>query len=151
MNWSWSTIILGLAPYLCPFSLLSWFQKHKGQPWTPLGSACFGVAIYGPWCDQNTKDMVEFSKLICFDHNFLPNAVINFIFRQVIYTFPNLSIDAHIGHNYGHIWWCHSGHSDILAVMERPFMAKKIGQPICLLKDCKNCRSPVEKLNWLLY
>ena len=64
-----------LAPYLCPFSLLSWFQKHKDQLWTHLGSACFGAAIYGPESAQNTKDMAKFSELICFDHNFLPNAV----------------------------------------------------------------------------
>ena len=58
-----------------------------------MGSASSGVAIYGPERAQNTKDMAKFSKLICFDHNFLPNAVINLIFQLVIYNFPNLSID----------------------------------------------------------
>ena len=49
-----------LAPYLYPFSLLSWFQKHKDQLWAHLGSAYPGVAIYGPERAQNTKDMAEF-------------------------------------------------------------------------------------------
>ena len=90
-----------LAPYLSPFSLLSWFQKDKDQLWTHLGKAYPRVAIYGPERAQNTKDMAEFVELICFDHNFLPNAEINLSFGQVSYTFPNLSIDTHIGHNYG--------------------------------------------------
>ena len=68
-----------------------------------MGSAYSGMAIYGPEGAQNTKDMAEFFELICVDHNFLPNAVSNLIFGQVIYTFLNLSIDTHIGHNYGHI------------------------------------------------
>ena len=89
-----------LSPYLCPFSLLSWFQKHKDQLWTHLGSAYPGVAIYGPERAQNTKDMAKFVELICFDHNFWPNAVINLICWQGIYTFPKLSVDTHIGHNY---------------------------------------------------
>ena len=55
-----------LAPYLCPFSLLSWFQKHKDQLWTHLGSAYPRVAIYGPEGTQNTKDMAKFSELVCF-------------------------------------------------------------------------------------
>ena len=92
-----------LARYLCPFSLLFWFQKHKDQLWTHLGSASSGGAIYGLERAQNTKDMAKFSELICFDHNFLPNAKINLIFQQMIYTFPNLSIDTHIGHNYSRI------------------------------------------------
>ena len=58
-----------------------------------MGSASSGVAIYGPERAQNTKDMAKFSKLICFDHNFLPNAVINLIFQLVIYNCPNLLID----------------------------------------------------------
>ena len=58
-----------------------------------MGSASSGVAIYGPEFAQNTKNMAKFSELICFDHNFLPNAVINLIFQQVIYNFLNLSID----------------------------------------------------------
>ena len=55
--------------------------------------------------------------------------VINLMFWQVIYTFPNLSIDTHIGHNYGRIWCCHSGHyghSAIMAVMAWPFMVKNM-------------------------
>ena len=59
-----------LALYLCPFSLLSWFQELKDQLRTHLGSASFGIDIYGPERAQNTKDMANFSKLICFDHNF---------------------------------------------------------------------------------
>ena len=58
-----------------------------------MGSASSGVAIYGPERAQNTKNMAKFFELICFDHNFLPNAVINLIFQLVIYNFPNLSID----------------------------------------------------------
>ena len=68
-----------------------------------MGSAYTGVAIYGPEGAQNTKDMAKFSELICFDHNFLTNAKINLIFQQMIYTFPNLSIDTQIGHNYSRI------------------------------------------------
>ena len=45
-----------------------------------MGSASSGVAIYGPERAQNTKDMAKFSELICFDLNFLTNAVINLIF-----------------------------------------------------------------------
>ena len=45
-----------------------------------MGSASSGVAIYGPERAQNTKDMAKFSEPICFDHKFLPNAVINLIF-----------------------------------------------------------------------
>ena len=44
-----------------------------------MGSASSGVAIYDPECAQNTKDMAKFSEPICFDHNVLPNAKINFI------------------------------------------------------------------------
>ena len=42
-----------------------------------MGSASSGVAIYGPERAQNIKDMPKISELICFDHNFLPNAEIN--------------------------------------------------------------------------
>ena len=118
-----------LAPYLCPFSLLSWFQKHKDQPLTPLGSACSGVAIYGPERAQNTKDMAEFSELICFDHNFLPIAVINVNFRQVIYNFPNLSIDILVDHILGHKWSCHYGHYGTIIYNHN------YGRYGCLLKD----------------
>ena len=45
-----------------------------------MGSAYPGVAIYGPERAQNTKDMANFSELICFDNNILLNAVINLIF-----------------------------------------------------------------------
>ena len=62
---------------MCPFPLLSWFQKHKDQPWTPLGSASSGVAIYGPERAQNTKDMAKFYEPICFGHNYLHNTVLN--------------------------------------------------------------------------
>ena len=88
-----SNLSFELAPYLCPFSLISWFQKHNDQLWTHLGSVYPGMAIYDPEYAQNTKDMANFSKPICFDHNFLPNAVIYLIFQLVIYNFPNLSID----------------------------------------------------------
>ena len=71
---------LELAPYLSPFSLLSWLQKHKDQLWAHRGSAYPRVAIYSPERAQNTKDMTDIFELICFDHNFLPNAVINLIF-----------------------------------------------------------------------
>ena len=67
-----------------------------------MGSASSGVAIYGPERAQNTKDMAKFSELICFDHNFLPNAVINLIFGQVIYNFSNLSIVILVDHILGH-------------------------------------------------
>ena len=52
-----------------------------------MGSASSGVAIYGPERAQNTKDMAKFPELICFDHNFLSNAVIKLIFPQVTYPF----------------------------------------------------------------
>ena len=75
------------------------------------------MAIYGPERAQNTKDMAEFSELICFDHNFLPIAVINVNFRQVIYNFPNLSIDILVDHILGHKWSCHNGHYSRMAIM----------------------------------
>ena len=45
-----------------------------------LSSLTTGVAIYDPKRAQNTNDMVNCSELICFDHNFIPNIVINLIF-----------------------------------------------------------------------
>ena len=99
-----------LAPYLCSMSFHSWFQKHKDQLWTHLGRACFGLAIYGPEPAQNTKDMANFSELICYEHNFLPNAVMNLIIWPVIYNFPNLSIDIMADHILGHKWSCPNGH-----------------------------------------
>ena len=37
-----------LAPYLIPFSLLSWFQKGKDELWAHMGSASSGGAIFRP-------------------------------------------------------------------------------------------------------
>ena len=50
------------------------------------------MAIYGLERAQNKKDMAEFSELICFDHNFLPNAVINLIFDMMVLIQLNLSL-----------------------------------------------------------
>ena len=61
--------------------------------------------------------MAEFSELICFDHNFLPNAVINVNFRQVIYNIPNLSIYILVDHILGHKWSYHNGHYSKMAIM----------------------------------
>ena len=83
------------------------------QPSTHPGSAYPGVAIYDPERSQNTKDMVNFSKLLCFDHNFLPNTVINFIFWPVTYNIPNLSKDTLVGHKRS----CHNGHYSRMAIM----------------------------------
>ena len=76
-----------------------------------------GVAIHSPERSQNTKDTAKFLELIYFDHNFLPNAVINLIFGQVIYTFPKLSIDILVDHILGHKWSCHNGHYSKMAIM----------------------------------
>ena len=62
------------------------------------------MAIYDPERAQNTKDMADFSELLCFDHNFLPNAVIILIFWPVIYNFLNRSIDIFVDHILGAIW-----------------------------------------------
>ena len=42
--------------------------------------------------------MAKFFELICFDHNFLPKAVTNFIFWLVIYNFPIISLDILVDH-----------------------------------------------------
>ena len=52
-----------------------------------------------------------------FDHNFLANAVINLIFGQEIYNFPNLSIDIFVDHILSHKWACHNGHYGRMAIM----------------------------------
>ena len=46
-----------LACKLFLFYYFHWLQKYKDELWGPLGSASFGVAIFGQKYDKNTKEM----------------------------------------------------------------------------------------------
>ena len=62
---------------------------------------------------------------------------------DIIFQLKNINIIImdDFGHNYDH-------NSSIIAVMALPFMAKNMVDhyALWLLKDWKNCRSPVKKL-----
>ena len=82
---------------------------------------------YGLEQAQNTMDMAKFSKRIYFDHNFLPNAVINLIFQLVIYNFPNLSIDILVNHILGHKWSCHYSKMATMAPLSAAIIMADVG------------------------
>ena len=48
-----------LALCVFPFSFLHWFQKHKDELWTPMGSAPPSLVHYTKEISKNTKENFE--------------------------------------------------------------------------------------------